>query len=137
MLISKELKERAIKIKRLLKKSKLHDDEIAKILNIPSYDVVYCRRIFKIKSGYTIRECKLKATEPIKKAICMILNKEHPQKPLSDEKIKAILKNKHNIESSRSMVWTYRCILNIPKAKKRKQIYFMKGRMIWKTNMIH
>ena len=48
---SQELKDRAKKIRKLLRRKKLHDTEIAPMLGITVNDVAYCRREFKIKAG--------------------------------------------------------------------------------------
>ena len=134
---SQELKDRAKKIKKLLRKKKLYDKEIASILNLTVNDIAYCRKEFNIKSGYTKSEVRLKATEPIKKAICAIINKEHPQEPRSDEMIRLILADEYKINTARTNVLTYRYIMEIPRARKRQQIYFTKGRMIWNHNLNH
>ena len=57
----------------------------------------------------------------VKELIKKLVDEENKQKPLSDQKIAAILEDQHNIEISRRTVAKYRDELNIPSSSRRKR----------------
>lgn len=57
----------------------------------------------------------------VKELIKKIVDQENKQKPLSDQKIVAVLEKDHSIEVSRRTVTKYREELNIPSSAKRKR----------------
>jgi RNA polymerase sigma-54 factor len=62
-------------------------------------------------------------SESVKALIKNLIGDENPKKPLSDERIADILKEKLQVNIARRTVAKYRTALDIPSSSKRKQIF--------------
>jgi RNA polymerase sigma-54 factor len=62
-------------------------------------------------------------SESVKAIIKRIIDEEDPKKPLSDEVIADMLKEKLEVNIARRTVAKYRTALDIPSSSKRKQIF--------------
>lgn len=125
-----------------LKQINLSDREIASLLELARSTVAVYRSRFKIKANRK-RGGQLKDKSKFKRIVCSLLNKEHPQMPLSDEVIVWNL-NKIGIKVSRWQVLMVRYELGIPPSRSipktalnRRMLYFQKGRYVWKIDGKH
>ena len=119
------------KIELLIGKG-LNDSQIAEKLGRVRTDIIYWRKIFKIRSIYA----KSKSLR-LKTAICLLLNKEDPHDCLTDKQIREQLLN-NSIETSLPTVARCRRYLKIPPARKirnqfitRSYLYFKHDRIVW------
>lgn len=62
-------------------------------------------------------------SESVKAAIKQMIGDENPKKPLSDEKIAELLKEKLQVNIARRTVAKYRTALDIPSSSKRKEVF--------------
>ncbi|THB72083.1 MAG: RNA polymerase sigma-54 factor, partial [Desulfovibrio sp.] len=62
-------------------------------------------------------------SESVKATIKQLISEENPKKPLSDEKIAEILKDKLQVNIARRTVAKYRTALDIPSSSKRKAVF--------------
>jgi RNA polymerase sigma-54 factor len=62
-------------------------------------------------------------SESVKALIKQLVGDENPKKPLSDERIGEILKDKLQVNIARRTVAKYRSALGIPSSSKRKQVF--------------
>lgn len=62
-------------------------------------------------------------SESVKAHIKELIGKENPKKPLSDEKIAEILKERLQVNIARRTVAKYRSSLGVPSSSKRKQVF--------------
>ncbi len=62
-------------------------------------------------------------SESVKAAIKQMISREDPQKPLSDEAISSLLKERLDVNIARRTVAKYRIALNIPSSSQRKKFF--------------
>lgn len=83
--------------------------------------------IFELKyffnSGVSTNDGGEISSESVKYFIKDLISQEDPQKPLSDQKIVELLKEKHNIDIARRTVAKYREAMGIPSSSKRKRLF--------------
>ena len=82
---------------------------------------IYCDKVFILLSDLIPKGTEDNSVDSIKETIKEVINNEDKIKPLSDQKITTLLKDK-GIEISRRTVAKYRSELNIPDASGRKHI---------------
>lgn len=140
MNLSKKLRKRIKQIKEIQSINPHYTNkEIAKILILSESNIKYVKHAGGIKSENKVGRNKNDISN-LRKVFFSIINKEHAQYPLSDEKIHLIFK-KIGIGISRWSIWNLRKLMKIPPADKnnklvktRKQIYFStKKRKLWKN----
>lgn len=96
----------------------VHESTISRAIN-DKY--IYCDKGFILLSDLIPKGTEDNSVDSIKETIKEVINNEDKIKPLSDQKITTLLKDK-GIEISRRTVAKYRSELNIPDASGRKHI---------------
>lgn len=100
--------------------------------NIPLSRNRFTKKNKKIrKPCYIYKDEKNDATNRLKKKLCYILTRENQMKPYKDIELKQMPTLHH------TNIIYLRNITNIPCTRQRKRIYFLRGRMIWKSNKKH
>lgn len=83
------------------------------------------RGIFSMKhfftGGLATTDGEAESQEAVKQLVKEVIDAEDKSKPLSDDEIMKILKEKHSIEIARRTVSKYRKALNIPSSRQRKE----------------
>jgi hypothetical protein len=122
------IKTRAVEIEKLKKAfPDWNIDEYAKALGLTYRQVRYI---------YDIKGMKRKNGRPFKEAnmdiICKVLNDEDPMNTLSDKKLSDRIFKLTGDRITYSHLLLIRTRNKIPNFKKRKEMYFLKGRKKWK-----
>ncbi len=99
----------------------LHESTISRIVS--NKYIQTDNGLIPLKSFFALRLSSSNgdvSTEKVKDLIREIIEKEDKKKPLSDEKISKLLKEKYGIKIARRTVAKYREEMNIPSSKERK-----------------
>ncbi|MEO1923812.1 MAG: RNA polymerase factor sigma-54 [Nautiliaceae bacterium] len=88
------------------------------------------RGIISLKSFFSTALDEEISANQIKEEIKEIIKKESKTKPLSDDKICAIVNDKYNLNLVRRTITKYREALRIPSSRERKKIYNLGGEVV-------
>ncbi len=78
---------------------------------------------FFFNSGLGMDDGSQMGSESVKATIKQLIGEENPKKPLSDERLADILKEKLQVNIARRTVAKYRTALNIASSSKRKEVF--------------
>ncbi len=116
----KHLKPLTLKI--IAEETGLHESTVSRIINskyVQTPDGIYSLKFF-FSTGYTSSQGNVLSSKAVKDYIKEIIDKEDPKKPLSDNAIAKILKEKYGIKIARRTVTKYREEMEIPSIRERK-----------------
>lgn len=103
----------------------MHESTVSRITT--SKYVATPHGIFELKfffnSALGLEDGSQVGSESVKALIKKMISEENPKKPLSDEKIADLLKDKLHVNIARRTVAKYRSALNIASSSKRKQVF--------------
>lgn len=103
----------------------MHESTVSRITT--SKYVATPHGIFELKfffnSGLGMDDGSQVGSESVKATIKQLIGEENPKKPLSDERIAEILKDKLQVNIARRTVAKYRTALNIESSSKRKEAF--------------
>jgi len=103
----------------------MHESTVSRITT--SKYVATPHGIFELKfffnSALDLDDGTQVGSESVKALIKQLINEENPKKPLSDEQIGEILKQKLEVNIARRTVAKYRTAMNIESSSKRKQVF--------------
>ncbi len=103
----------------------MHESTVSRITT--SKYVATPHGIFELKfffnSALGLDDGSQVGSESVKALIKKMISEENPKKPLSDEKIADMLKDKLHVNIARRTVAKYRSALNIASSSKRKQVF--------------
>lgn len=78
---------------------------------------------FFFNSGLGLDDGSQMGSESVKATIKQLISEENPKKPLSDERLAEVLKEKLQVNIARRTVAKYRTALNIDSSSKRKEVF--------------
>ncbi len=109
-------------LKVIAEETGLHESTISRIINskhVQTPDGMYSLKFF-FSTGYQSSQGKVFSSKAVKDYIKEIIEGEDPKKPLSDNAIAKILKEKYGIKIARRTVTKYREEMQIPSIRERK-----------------
>ncbi len=116
----KHLKPLTLKI--IAEETGLHESTVSRIIAhkyVQTPNGVYSLKFF-FSTGYESSQGNVLSSKAVKDYIKEIIDKEDPKKPLSDNTIAKILKEKYGIKIARRTVTKYREEMQIPSIRERK-----------------
>lgn len=103
----------------------MHESTVSRITTSKYVSTPY--GIFELKfffnSALGLDDGSQVGSESVKALIKKLINEENPKKPLSDEKIAEILKEKLQVNIARRTVAKYRTAMDIASSSKRRQVF--------------